>query len=109
VEFHANYYCGFTALLVFSSLPNDICCLLKKGLNVSQETDLIQYIRRSFGMKDHVKYLGVIFDKRIAWRLHVEMIAAKAFRTFIRIYCLFRIECLSASFKLTLHMALTDQ
>jgi hypothetical protein len=33
-----------------------------------------------------VKYLGVIFDKRMTWRLHMEMIEAKAFRTFIRMY-----------------------
>jgi hypothetical protein len=32
-----------------------------------------------------IKYLGVIFDKRITWRLQREMIEAKAFRTFIRI------------------------
>jgi hypothetical protein len=49
-----------------------------------------------------MKYLGVIFDKRIAWRLHIEMIEAKAFRTFIRIYALFENERLSANFKLTL-------
>jgi hypothetical protein len=30
-----------------------------------------------------VKYLGVIFDKKFTWRLHIEMIKAKAFRTFI--------------------------
>jgi hypothetical protein len=34
------------------------------------------------------------------------MIQAKAFRTFIRIYSLFRSECLSANIKLTLHEAL---
>jgi hypothetical protein len=34
---------------------------------------------------NHVKYLGVIFDKRITWRLHIEMIEAKAFGTFISI------------------------
>jgi hypothetical protein len=33
-----------------------------------------------------MKYPGVIFDKEMKWRLHVEMIEAKAFRTFIRIY-----------------------
>jgi hypothetical protein len=32
-----------------------------------------------------VKYLGVLFDKRMTWRLHIQMIEAKAFRTFIRI------------------------
>jgi hypothetical protein len=55
---------------------------------------------------NHVKYLGVIFDERITWRLHVEMIEAKAFRTFIKIYSLFRSELLSAIVKLTLHKAL---
>jgi acetone carboxylase gamma subunit len=39
-----------------------------------------------------VKYLGVIFDKRITWRLHTEITEAKAFRTFIRIYSQFRIH-----------------
>jgi hypothetical protein len=31
-----------------------------------------------------IKYLGVIFDKKITWRLHIKMIEAKAFRTFIK-------------------------
>jgi hypothetical protein len=39
---------------------------------------------------NHVKYLGVTFDKRITWRLYIEMIEAKALRTFIRIYSLFK-------------------
>jgi hypothetical protein len=46
-----------------------------------------------------VKYLGVNFDKRITWRLHIEMSEVKAFRTFIRIYPLFRSEHLSANIK----------
>jgi hypothetical protein len=29
--------------------------------------------------------VGVIFDKRVTWRLHIEMIEAKAFRTFITV------------------------
>jgi hypothetical protein len=51
------------------------------------------------------KYLGVIFDKRIIWKLHIEMIEAKAFRTFIRIYSLLKSERLTANIKLTLHRA----
>jgi hypothetical protein len=47
-----------------------------------------------------------MFDKKITWRLHIEMIEAKAFRTFIRIYFLFKSERLSANIKLTLHKAL---
>jgi hypothetical protein len=55
---------------------------------------------------NHVKHLGVIFDKSVTWRLHIEMIEAKAFRTYIRIYSLFKSERLSANIKLTLHKAL---
>jgi hypothetical protein len=43
-----------------------------------------------FPFVNNVKCLGVIFDKRMTWRLHIEMIEAKAFRTFIRLYSLFK-------------------
>jgi hypothetical protein len=33
-----------------------------------------------------VKYLCVIFDKRMTWRLHIEMFKTKAFRTLIGIH-----------------------
>jgi hypothetical protein len=52
------------------------------------------------------KYLGVLFDKRMTWRLHIQMIEAKAFRTFIRIHSLFKIKRLSVNIKFTLHKAL---
>jgi hypothetical protein len=39
---------------------------------------------------NHVKYLGLIFYKRITWRLHIEMTDAKDFRTSIRIYSLLK-------------------
>jgi hypothetical protein len=55
---------------------------------------------------NHVKYLSVVFDKRITWRLHIKVIEAKAFRTFIRIYSIFKIERLTANIKLNLHKAL---
>jgi hypothetical protein len=47
-----------------------------------------------------------MFDKRATRTLHIEMIDAKAFRTFIRIYSLFKSELLRANIKLTLHKAL---
>jgi hypothetical protein len=53
-----------------------------------------------------VKYLGVNFNKKIAWRLHIETIEAKAFRTLITIYPLFKSEELSTNIKLTIHKAL---
>jgi hypothetical protein len=55
---------------------------------------------------NHAKCLGVIFNKGITWRLHIEMTEAKAFRTFIGIYSQLKNECLSSSIKLTLHKAL---
>jgi hypothetical protein len=61
---------------------------------------------RNIPFVNSVKYLVVIFDKRMTWRLHIEMIEAKAFRTFIRIYSLFKSERLSANIELTLHKAL---
>jgi hypothetical protein len=48
-----------------------------------------------------VKYLGVIFHKKITWRLHVEMIETNAL-IFIRVYFLFRSEQLRANIKFTL-------
>jgi hypothetical protein len=53
-----------------------------------------------------VKYLGVVFDRKITWRFHIEMIEAKVFGTFIRVYSLFKSERLSANIKLILHKAL---
>jgi hypothetical protein len=50
---------------------------------------------------NRAKYLGVMFDKRITWSLHTELIEAKAFRTFIRIYSRLKSERLSANIKLT--------
>jgi hypothetical protein len=51
---------------------------------------------------NHVKYIGVIFDKRITWRLSTGTITAKPFRTFIMIYSLFKSEHFCATIKLTL-------
>jgi hypothetical protein len=50
----------------------------------------------------HVKYLSVIFDKRITWRPCIETVKGKPFRTFIMIYSLFRSENFSANINLTL-------
>jgi hypothetical protein len=51
--------------------------------------------------------VGVVFDKKVTWRLHIEMMEAKALRTFIRIYSLFKSERLRANIKLTLDKALS--
>jgi hypothetical protein len=57
---------------------------------------------RKFPFVNHVNFLDVIFDKRIKWRLHIEMIEAKAFRTFIRVCSLIKSERLSTNTKAAL-------
>jgi hypothetical protein len=47
-----------------------------------------------------------IFDKKVTWRLHIEIMNAKAFRTFFRIYFLFKSERLSTNFNLIFHKVL---
>jgi hypothetical protein len=61
---------------------------------------------RNIPFENNVKYLGVIFDKKIAWRPHIELIEAKAFRAFITTYYLFKSIRLSTNIKLTLRKAL---
>jgi hypothetical protein len=62
---------------------------------------------RNIPFVNSVKYLVVIFDKRMTSRFHIEKMEAKAFRTFIRLYSLFKNERLSANIKLILHKALS--
>jgi hypothetical protein len=62
---------------------------------------------RNIPFVNNVKYLGVIFDKNIIWRLHIKTIEAKAFRAFTKTYSLLKSDRLSTNFKLTLHKALT--
>jgi hypothetical protein len=58
--------------------------------------------RRNIPFINQVKYLGVIFDKRITWRLHLEVIEARAFGTFIRICSLLKGGSLGAEIGLAL-------
>jgi hypothetical protein len=61
---------------------------------------------RNVPFVNSVKYLGVIFDKKVTRRLHTEMIEAKAFRKFIKIHSLLKSEQLSTNIKFTLNKAL---
>jgi hypothetical protein len=67
---------------------------------------LLKLNGRNIPFVNSVKYLDLLFDKRMTWRLHIQMIEAKAFRTFIRIYSIFKSERLFVNIKLTLHTAL---
>jgi hypothetical protein len=50
-----------------------------------------------------VKHLGGLFDKRITWRLHILVTETRAFKTFVRVYSLFKLEPLRANIKLALN------
>jgi hypothetical protein len=54
------------------------------------------------------KYLSVIVDKKNTWRLHMETIISKVFRTFVRIFSFFKSERLGTNIKLTLDKALVS-
>jgi hypothetical protein len=89
---HKNQW-SKTQAIYFSHGPRPVeTCLTLNGRNIP--------------FVNQVKYLGVIIDRKITWRLHIEAIEAKAFRTFIIVYSLFKSERLSANIKLTLNKAL---
>jgi hypothetical protein len=50
-----------------------------------------------------VKYLGVIFDKKIAWRMQIQSVAIKVFRTLITLHSLFKSERLNTNTKFNLY------
>jgi hypothetical protein len=67
-------------------------CLTLKGRNIPFVKD--------------VRYLGVIFDRRITWRPHIDSIFTKALRTFVQINVLTKSERLSIKSKMTLYKEL---
>jgi hypothetical protein len=52
--------------------------------------DILHSNRRDIPFINNVSYLVVTFDRRIAWRHHNERTIAKALRTYVRTYSLFR-------------------
>jgi hypothetical protein len=66
----------------------------------------LQLNGRNIPFVNSAKYLGVIFDRRMTWRLHIEWTTAKALGTYIRTYSLFKSKRWSANIKLILYRAL---
>jgi hypothetical protein len=56
--------------------------------------------------RGQVKYLDVIFYKKIRWKLHIQMINTKALQIFTSIYPLLKSEPLSIGMKLIFYKAL---
>jgi hypothetical protein len=61
---------------------------------------------RAITFVNEVKYLGVTFDRRIAWKTHIDLIVTKALRMFVQIYSLLKCEKLSDKTKMILYKAL---
>jgi hypothetical protein len=61
---------------------------------------------RHIPFANHVKYLGVIFDKKVTWKPHTETTATKALGIFLSIYPILKIERLSVGAKLIIYKAL---
>jgi hypothetical protein len=61
---------------------------------------------RHIPFTNHVKYLGVIFYKKLVWKLCTEMIATKALHAFFSIYPILKSEHLSIGNKLIVYKAL---
>jgi hypothetical protein len=68
--------------------------------------DDLQLNGRNIPFVNGVKYLGVISDRMMTWRLHIENTAAKVLGTYIRTHSIFKCKHLSANIKLIVYRAL---
>jgi hypothetical protein len=67
--------------------------------------DDLQLNGRNTPFVNSVKYLSVIFDRRMTWRSHIEKIAAKALGAYIRAYHIYKSKHLNANIKLIVYRA----
>jgi hypothetical protein len=68
--------------------------------------DELQVNGQDVSFVNNATYLGVIFDRKMTWRLHIERTMAMALRTYLRTYSLYKSEGLSVHIKLTLYKVL---
>jgi hypothetical protein len=68
--------------------------------------DILQLNGWNIPLVNKVKYLGVIFDRKMTWRLHIERTIARALGAFITTYSLFKSGHLSTHVKHILYKAL---
>jgi hypothetical protein len=68
--------------------------------------DVLQLKRRDIPFVNNVTCLGVTFNRRLTRWHHVKWAVAKALRTYVRTYSLFKSGLLSTNIKFTLYKAL---
>jgi len=62
--------------------------------------------RRHIPFANNVKYLGIILDKKLTWKLHTETVVTKALLIFRSIYPILKTERLSVGTNLIIYKAL---
>jgi hypothetical protein len=67
----------------------------KTAFLVRPPESLLTLNRQNIPFVNSAKYLGVIYDEKITWRQHIETVATKDYRTFTRLYSLFKSDRLS--------------
>jgi hypothetical protein len=67
--------------------------------------DMLHLNGRDIPFVNTATYLGVTFERRMTWRLHIERTVAKALCTYIKTYFIFKSERLRTDIKLTLYKA----
>jgi hypothetical protein len=102
--FYHMFSCACTAVVIWHGLSQNAGDLLLSSNYTAGVSSYTKWKEHPFCK--YIKYLGVIFDRTITWRLHIKTIKAKAFRAFITSYSLFKSERLSTSIKSTFHKAL---
>jgi hypothetical protein len=86
---------------MFSKICSEVSVLLRRGGRAGtkfneDKTQAIYFSQRlgpaeayptlngwNITFVNHTKYLGIVIDKRITWRLHIEITEAERFRTFL--------------------------
>jgi hypothetical protein len=59
--------------------------------------DVLQLNGQNIPFVNNVMYLGVTFNRRMTWRLHIKRTVTKDLCTYLRTYFLFGSECLSTN------------
>ena len=68
-----NQFCYFPSLPEVCQLPSP------PTFKEIFETDTNRYV--SLEMKNYVKYLGILIDKNLSWKIHIDNVATKLSKT----------------------------
>jgi hypothetical protein len=97
-EIHLALFAEDTSIYATEKHERRVLCKLKRGLTAVNllcerwnlhlivPDGVLQLDRRDIIFVNNITYLGVTFDRRMAWRPHIERAVAKALLTYVRTY-----------------------